>query len=112
MPGFRIAVPATTERVALAMAVGLVAAAAWAVLWSASPNFHGILHVHGRTEIAGAFQLSSLLMFVVAWTGMSLAMMLPTSLPVLAALHTFASERPDRALVITLAAMGYLAAWM
>jgi predicted metal-binding membrane protein len=63
-------------------------------------------------EFASLFRPSVLLMFVGAWTVMSVAMMLPTSLPVLTTLRTFASSRPDRPLLIALAALGYLAAWM
>ncbi|MBI4622329.1 MAG: DUF2182 domain-containing protein [Verrucomicrobia bacterium] len=111
MSAFRIAVPAPVERLALAGAVGFLAATAWAVLWSADASIHGILHFHARTEIVAPFRLSTILMFVAAWTGMSVAMMLPTCLPVLATLHTFASERADRSLLIALAALGYLAAW-
>ena len=111
MSAFRIAVPAAIERVVLTGAVGLLAAAAWAVLWSADANIHGILHAHGRTGIGPPFRFSTIMMFVAAWTGMSVAMMLPTCLPVLTTLHTFARERVDRLLLIVLAALGYLAAW-
>jgi predicted metal-binding membrane protein len=38
--------------------------------------------------------------------------MLPTSLPVLTILHTFARERADRWMLIALAATGYLTAWV
>ena len=111
MSAFRIAVPSAIERTALAGAVGLLAAAAWAVLWTADANIHGVLHFDARPEFGAQLRLSTILMFVTAWTGMSVAMMLPTSLPVLVTLHTFASERADRLLLIALAALGYLAAW-
>jgi predicted metal-binding membrane protein len=112
MSAFRVAVPAHVERGALMAAVGLVTAAAWLVLGSADASVHGILHLHTRPDLAAPFHLSSILLFIVAWTGMSVAMMLPTSLPVLAVLHTFARERADRWTLIALAAMGYLAAWI
>src|SRR6187401_2307383 len=110
MSAFRITVPAPVERLALAGAVGLLAAAAWVVLWSADSSVHGILHFHGRAGLVAPLQASTVLAFVAAWTGMSIAMMLPTCRPILATLHTFASERSDRSLLIALAAFGYLSA--
>jgi predicted metal-binding membrane protein len=112
MSAFRIAVPALTGRIAVTGAVSLLAVAAWVVLWSADQQVHGVLHFQGRTETGAPFGLSTMLIFVAAWTVMSLAMMLPTSLPVLTALHTFARDRTDRPLLITLAAFGYLLAWI
>ena len=112
MSSFRIAVPRAIERTAVAGVVGLLAVAAWIVLWAGKANVHDALHLDGRMEFASLLRPSVLLMFVGAWTVMSIAMMLPTSLPVLTTLRTFASSRPDRPLLITLAALGYLAAWM
>jgi predicted metal-binding membrane protein len=112
MSAFRIAVPPSVERGGLVAAVGLITAAAWMVLSSADPNAHGLLHFHGRPDLAASFRVSSVLVFIAAWTGMSVAMMLPTSLPVLMVLHTFARERADRWVLIALAAAGYLAAWI
>jgi predicted metal-binding membrane protein len=112
MSAFRIAVPASVERGALVAAVGLVAAAAWVVLGSADANVHALLHLHARTDLAASFHVSSILLFIAGWAGMSVAMMLPTSLPVLTVLHTFARERADRWILIALAAAGYLAAWI
>lgn len=110
MSAFRVAVPAHVERGALVAAVGLLAAAAWLVIGSA--GVHGILHLHPGADLAAPFRWSGVLLFIAAWTGMSVAMMLPTSLPVLAVLHTFARDRADRGRLIVLAALGYLAAWV
>jgi predicted metal-binding membrane protein len=43
---------------------------------------------------------------------MTVAMMLPTSLPVVATLHRFAENRGDRWLLLALAVSGYLAVWV
>ena len=64
-----------------------------------------------QPEFATQVRIPGVMLFVAAWTGMSVAMMLPTSLPVLTTLHTFASDRADRWLLLSLAALGYLAAW-
>jgi predicted metal-binding membrane protein len=112
MSAFRVAVPAPVERGALVAGVVLVTAAAWVALGSADANVHAVLHLHARPGSAAPFAPSTILLFIGAWTGMSVAMMLPTSLPVLTILHAFARERPDRWLLIVLAAAGYLAAWV
>jgi predicted metal-binding membrane protein len=109
---FRIAIPPAVERAAVGGVVGLLAIAAWIVLWAAKANVHDAFHLDGRMAFTSVFRPSILLTFVGAWTVMSIAMMLPTSLPVLTTLRTFASSRPDRPLLIALAASGYLAAWM
>ena len=48
---------------------------------------------------------------VVGWTLMSMAMMLPTSLPLLVLFHAVARRRPDRPLLVGLLSAGYLAVW-
>jgi predicted metal-binding membrane protein len=112
MGAFRVAVPAPVERGALVAAVVTITAAAWLVLASADADVHSALHLHAQPDLATPFRLSGFLLFITAWTGMSVAMMLPTTLPVLTVLHAFARERTDRWLLIVLAAAGFLAAWM
>lgn len=43
---------------------------------------------------------------------MTVAMMLPTSLPVIATFHTLAGSRPDRLLLVALVIIGYLIIWV
>ena len=43
---------------------------------------------------------------------MTVAMMLPTSLPVIATLHALASGRSDRLLLVALTVIGYLIVWI
>jgi predicted metal-binding membrane protein len=50
-------------------------------------------------------------LFIAGWTVMTVAMMLPTTMPVLTILHTFARARKDRTLLVGLAVLGYLIAW-
>lgn len=111
MGAFRIAVPATVERTVVVLTVSLLAAASWAVLWLLELDFHGLFHIQARPDWMALWQPSLLLISAGAWTVMCVAMMLPTSLPVLATLHMLAGERRDRALLIALAGLGYLAAW-
>jgi predicted metal-binding membrane protein len=50
-------------------------------------------------------------LFIISWTLMSIAMMLPTSLPIVVTFHTIAAERRDCWLLDTLVVTGYIAAW-
>ena len=52
-----------------------------------------------------------MLVFVAGWTVMVVAMMLPTSLPLVALFRTLVRGRPDRARLTVLLIAGYLAVW-
>ncbi len=109
LSGLRARAPAAVERKAVAAVVGLLAAAAWAALWlSPGSGAHHLPHVSAARAATASFQL----FFVASWTLMTVAMMLPTSLPVLATLHAFAGERSDRLLLVALAVLGYLIVWV
>jgi predicted metal-binding membrane protein len=109
LSALRAAAPAAVERCAVAVVVGLLAAAAWAALWlSSTSGLHHLHHLSAATVASAPF----LFFFVAAWTVMTVAMMLPTSLPVIATLHAFASERSDRLLLVALAVLGYLIVWI
>lgn len=114
MSAFRSLAPQATSRRALPLAVCilLIAAGAWLGLWllhSPSPASPHHLHHHagGHSETSGL----TLLLFVVGWTLMTVAMMLPTSLPVLTAFHTIAGRRSDRVLLVVIVIAGYLFVW-
>ena len=97
------------ERCAVVIVVGLLAAAAWVALWlSSGSGLHHLHHLSAATVATAPFQL----FFITAWTVMTVAMMLPTSLPVIATLHAFASERSDRLLLVALTVLGYLVVWI
>src|SRR5262249_44722702 len=55
--------------------------------------------------------LLSALLFIGSWTVMTIAMMLPTSLPVLTTFHVVAGARKDRTLLVGLVIAGYLVTW-
>jgi predicted metal-binding membrane protein len=89
--------------------VGLLAAAAWVALGlSGASGLHHLHHLSAVTVATARFQF----FFIATWTVMTVAMMLPTSLPVLATLHTFASERSDRLRLVALTVLGYLTVWI
>lgn len=98
------------DRVLLIGSVGLLSAAAWLTLWMFGTTLHGpAQHHHLGTSgsVSGVFML----LFVTGWTVMTLAMMLPTSLPLIATFQTIAGQRQDRPLLVTLLIGGYVAIW-
>ena len=74
--------------------VGLISIAAWLALWRFGLTLHGPVHHHAASDP------TLVLLFVGAWTVMTVAMMLPTSVPLIATFDTIASERPDRSLLV------------
>jgi predicted metal-binding membrane protein len=101
--------PAYVERIVLTACLGTLAGAAWLALWLSQGG--SLLHLHHMTREAIA-RPSFLAGFVFSWTVMTVAMMLPTSLPVVATLHRFAVDRADRWLLLAMAVSGYLVVWM
>jgi len=65
-------------------------------------------HAHSGTTGHGGVALP---IVVTGWTLMTAAMMLPTTLPLLALFHAMTRRRPDRPLLVALLIAGYLAVW-
>lgn len=93
------------HRALLVGSAGLTSVTAWLALWQFGATLHGPVHHHTASGSTVA------LLFVGAWTVMTIAMMLPTSVPLVATFDAIASERPDRPLLIGLVIAGYLAIW-
>jgi predicted metal-binding membrane protein len=81
-------------------------------VWGQSP-YSGFLsheeleHVHA---VAGGYAVIVVL-FVAAWTLMTVAMMLPTSLPLLALFYSLVRQRANRIRLVGLVVLGYLGVW-
>src|SRR5262245_33786725 len=105
----RARAPAYVERIVLTACLGTLAGAAWLALWLSKGG--SLLHLHHISREAIA-RPSFLAGFVFSWTVMTVAMMLPTSLPVVATLHHFALNRSDRWFLLSLAITGYMAVWV
>lgn len=109
------------RRVFLPLLVALVALA-WALLWawSLSPYAGYLAHEDWRAAgpvarlcramPAGAVIVPAALS-VLAWLLMSMAMMLPTTLPLFEALARLTEARADRGRLLLLLGLGYLAVW-
>jgi predicted metal-binding membrane protein len=115
MGALHVPVPARAGRAALVACVGLLAGAAWLALAVFGGDSHGLLHLGAGLapgRHAGSGGAGYVLLFLAGWTLMCVAMMLPTSLPVLATFRALASDRPDRRALTVLVVVGYLTAWV
>jgi predicted metal-binding membrane protein len=95
--------------------VGLIGVC-WLALsiWSISPYAPFLSHdmLEGvRLTVSPEYALL-LLVFVVGWTLMTVAMMLPTSLPLIVLFHRLARSRRNRLQLVALLIAGYLTVWM
>jgi predicted metal-binding membrane protein len=107
------------NRVFFILMVALITLA-WLALWiwSASPYASYLDHEElGRLVLGGVgehFTLEYALLlalFVSGWALMVVAMMLPTSLPLVLLFHRLTSRRSDRSWLVALLICGYLAVW-
>jgi predicted metal-binding membrane protein len=95
---------------------GALVALAWLglVLWEHSPYGRFVSHKgvhHGTTPFSGD-DYRLLIFFVAAWTLMTVAMMLPTSLPLIAFFQALVRQRSDQARLVALLVTGYLGVWV
>ena len=101
--------PRDGHRLFVALMVGLIALA-WLALWVWGQSPYGrFLSHHSLEALRGDGTL--VLVFVAGWTLMVVAMMLPTSLPLVALFRTLVRGRPDRTRLTVLLIAGYLAVW-
>jgi len=101
-----------TQKPLIASLVGLTVLA-WVSLfvWGLSPYARFLSH----ESLEGLTLQDSppvLAVMVMGWTLMLVAMMLPTSLPLIALFHRIAAQRPNRNLLVVLLLAGYLGVWM
>ena len=101
------------QRLFLASLTGLIALAWLSLwLWKESPSGRFLSHrenegVHGL----GGHYLTLAAVFAAGWTLMTVAMMLPTSLPLVAVFRAVVRQRPDRLRLVVLLITGYLLVW-
>lgn len=102
--------------------IAALAALAWVTLalWEGGPYgrylSHGAWIPQGAAAeichaVPGGAAVLAPLLYVAGWLLMSVAMMLPSILPLLAIFRRVASGRQDRALLLGLVIAGYLMAW-
>ena len=89
---------------------GLIGLAWFAlVVWGQSP--YGRFLDHKNLDLARVDGGPVLLMFVLGWVLMTVAMMLPTSLPLVVLFRGIVRQRVDRGWLISLLLIGYLSVW-
>jgi predicted metal-binding membrane protein len=100
--------PVRDRGILIALLIGL-AGTAWAVLlvWDASPYGRYLRH----DTPTGLGTPTELGLFVLGWTVMIVAMMLPTAIPLLVTFRAIVGRRPHPGELLTLAILGYLAVW-
>jgi predicted metal-binding membrane protein len=93
------------------LALGALVLAAWSalVLWGASP-YAGLLD-HRGIEARPLSPIVALAVFTLGWTLMTIAMMLPSSLPLVNLFRRFVEDRPHRSRLLLLLGTGYLGVW-
>ncbi len=97
------------QRAILFVALATIVAAGWTalVLWGASPWSRYLSH---QSLEHGAGALDTIL-FVGGWTLMTVAMMLPTTWPLLVIFHALVQRRRRPGLLVVLLAAGYIVTW-
>jgi len=93
------AAPRDDHNRSFATLMAALVALAWLALW-----LHGR---HGPETFDGGAALA----FVAGWTVMVVAMMLPTSLPLISLFRTVVGGRKDRGRLVSLLIAGYLGVW-
>jgi predicted metal-binding membrane protein len=106
--------PRVSDRRLFVGAITGVVVLAWVSLWVWQRSPYGRFLSHQQNEsvhaLGGGYALLALV-FVAGWTLMTVAMMLPTSLPLVAFFHTLLQKRADRLRLVVLLIMGYLSVW-
>lgn len=103
-----------TRRYFIPTLVGLIALA-WLtlILWGRSPYAGFLSHeeLNGQEFSANGQAVRAALLFALGWTVMTVAMMLPTSLPLFDLFQRLVRRRPDAQRLTTLLIAGYIAIW-
>src|SRR5438270_443449 len=102
--------PTIDVRRPFALVFGGLIGLAWVTLalWGQSPFARYLSH-HSLEQVRGGGLL--MLVFVAGWLVMLLAMMLPTTLPLVVMFDRLASARADRRRLLALLLVGYLSIW-
>jgi len=98
----------------LAGSVGALVLIAWWTLWlwGRSPAAHLLMHGSAHLGPAGIDLWYYAGIFVLGWTLMSIAMMLPTVVPLLVLFRRVVAGRSNQVLLVSLVVGGYLAVWI
>jgi predicted metal-binding membrane protein len=111
-----ITMTAGADRRAFLWLMGLLISLAWVVLWVWERSPYGRYLNHGELGELGVTGAGSvflaIILYLVGWTLMTAAMMLPTTLPLLEIFRRLVVRRPDRWQLIAGVITGYLGVWL
>jgi predicted metal-binding membrane protein len=104
--------PGLKDRRVPAIMLAALAALAWSALWAGrnSPWGH-TLHHSAHAASMGMNRAALAGFFVLGWTLMTIAMMLPTSAPLILLFYRLVSRRSQAPVLVALLVTGYLAVW-
>jgi predicted metal-binding membrane protein len=104
------------DRKAFLWSISSLVALTWLILWAWGRSPYGRYLGHGQLgEIARDSGAASLFLpatlYLVGWTLMTVAMMLPTTLPLLEIFRRLTVRRAERSQLLALLIIGYLSVW-
>ena len=106
--------PRVKDQRVFAVVLGGLILLAWLSLWTWQQSPYGRFLSHRENEgvhALGTHYAFLAVVFVAGWTLMTVAMMLPTSLPLVVLFHSFVRSRPRQLQLVSLLIAGYLAVW-
>jgi predicted metal-binding membrane protein len=86
-------------------------ALAWATLWVCGQSPYGRFLSHDTVRSPEISTAGMIALLVAGWVVMVVAMMLPTSLPLMGLFHRMTRQRPDRVQLVGLVLAGYVLIW-
>jgi len=105
----------SSDRKAFLWSISSLIILAWLILWLWDRSPYGRYLSHGRLGEIGLDGAGSVFLaitlYLVGWTLMTVAMMLPTTLPLLDMFRRLTARRPERAQLVALVIAGYLGVW-
>lgn len=106
---------AVADRRAFLWLMGSLIALAWIALWIWERSPYGRYLDHDQLGSIDLYPSGIILaagLYIAGWTLMTVAMMLPTTLPLLEIFRRLTAQRPDHKQLVTLVIVGYLTAWL
>ena len=104
-----------SDRKAFLWTIGSLVTLAWLILWLWERSPYGRYLGHGQLGEIDFGGVGSVLLpvtlYLVGWILMTVAMMLPTTLPLLEIFRRLTARRPKRSQLVALVILGYLSVW-
>lgn len=106
---------ANSDRGPFLWLIGFLVVSAWLglLIWGHSPYARYLDHQQlGEINERTGLLLPAIGLYLLGWTLMTIAMMLPTTLPLLAIFRRLTARHKDRSRLVALVIAGYLGAWL